>query len=164
MAITTYTAYSDVRAVLGVSQNELSDATLGLSVYELNLKAEFRLIGSGIPALFATVSSAVEAGTATDAEVVFYETTQLFSTYAVAKQLGSSLPLFSPKEMSDGQSMMQRFGVNPYQTTLDKVAEMYNRARDSLASAYATLDNSSTSSTLRTYMRVSTPSSDPVTG
>ena len=40
MALLTYTTYDDIRAALGVSSDEIEDATLSLSLYELNLTSD----------------------------------------------------------------------------------------------------------------------------
>ena len=162
MAITSYTTYDDVRAVLGVTDNELTDATLGLSVYDMNLQTELVDVGPSLPSVFATVD-ALDPSTQSDIQAAFVTATKLFATYAVAKQLGSALPMFSPKEMTDGKSMMQRFGTNPYQDTLARIDKAFNRNLDRLVKAYGAVNAALVDTPLRTFMLSGSPSSDRVT-
>ena len=163
MALLPYTTNNEVRAILGVTDNELSDDALGLGVYERNLKRELRDAGTNVTPIFRDFL-AIPASSRSETQIEFIEAVQVFSTYAVARQLGSALPMFAPKEMGDGKSVMQRFGVSPYQDTLKTIETMYNRAQLHLVSAYAAVQSMTGQTQLRSYMVVSSPSSDRVTG
>lgn len=163
MAITSYTSYDEVRAVLGVSTDELEDSTLALALYDYGLQAELKDIGPGLPADFAIVSAIAE-GSRTTAEQWFFQNTKLFAAYAVAKQLGTALPLFGPKDISDGKATVSRFADSPYREVLKRVEREYGAAKTRLESAYAQYNSSSNTPVSRNYLMASSLSTDPVTG
>lgn len=167
MAITDFTTFSDIRASLGVSDDEIEDATLSLELYESNLAAEFDDVtsdaGSSLSTAYATVSAITSRN---EAEERLYRSTRLFSTYTVAKQLCSSLPLFSPKEMTDGKAAMTRYSADPYKETITQVKAQYDKSRRRLVDALKAYvsTTASTGFVPRTSFAVSQPSYDPVTG
>lgn len=163
MALLDYSTYDDIRAVLGVSNEELEDVTLALGVYSSNLVMELEDVDADLPSEYATVA-ALASNVRTEAQQRFYDVTRLFAVYAVAKQLGSSLPLFSPKDVSDGKASQSRFADSPYRETLKKVDAYYGRTREKLETTYAALSSSSTTATQRTLFSISSPASDPVIG
>ena len=162
MALIDYTTYDEVRAVLGVSDEELGDGTLGLSVYSINLNTELDSIDSGLAAHYTIVKALSPPRTA--AQQKFFEATSLFATYAVAKQLSSSLPLFSPKDISDGKASIGRFSDSPYKATIKSINEYYEKARQGLDTAYGALVSVTSTAVVGNYAAASSPSSDPVTG
>ena len=162
MALLTYTTYDDIRAALGVSSDEIEDATLSLSLYELNLTSEFEDISLTLESDYATVA-ALSSRTAVQDR--FLQATRLFATYAVAFQATTSLPLFSPKDISDGKATVSRYADSPYKEVIKKVEQLYGRYRTKLEAALAANNaESAPSIAARTYMAVSIPDSDPVTG
>ena len=163
MAILTYTSYDEVRAVLGVSTDELEDPTLALALYDYGLQAELNDISAALPADFATVA-AITSGSRTTIEQWFLQTTKLFAAYAVAKQLGTGLPLFGPKDISDGKATVSRFADSPYKESLKRVEKEYNTMKVRLESAYAQYKSLSSTTVVRSYMRASAPTIDAVTG
>lgn len=161
MAITSYTTYDDIRAALGVSDDELEDPTLSLSLYEDNLDVEFDDIDFTLKSTFATVSALTSRS---DVEERFLQATRLFATYAVAYQLTGSLPLFSPKDIGDGKALVSRYADSPYRAVTDKVKEAYSRARARLEKAFADLGAASAPTyTPPPLMGVASGSRDPVT-
>lgn len=164
MAVLDYTTYDDVRAALGVSEDELEDATLSLSLYEFSLSADIRSVSLTLSADYATVANK-DPGARTEDEIVLLESASLFATYSVARHLLTSLPLFSPKEITDGKASAVRYSINPYKDTMDRVESMYSRYRDALTTAYAAYKvTSATTRTVPIFMAVSQPGTDPVTG
>lgn len=163
MALVDFTTFDDIRAVLGVSGDELEDATLSLAVYEYNLTLELEDISLDLPARYATAAQK-DLASQSAVEQRFVQATRLFATYAVAKQLLASLPLFSPKEISDGKASMVRYSVNPYETTIKRVEAQYERFRQRLSDVFGTLTASTRTSVSRPYMSAVTPGRDPVTG
>lgn len=164
MVLVDFTTYGDIRAALGVSTDEIEDTTLALDVYLFNLMAEF-------DDMEASPLEAYEAIRETDpeqmdpAELRLFRATRVFSTYAVAKQLLVSLPMFGPKEISDGKASVTRFSGDPYKETTKRVETQYERALARLASALAALQASTREPTpLRTYFLGVASGSDPVTG
>lgn len=161
MALLDYTTYADVRAALGVSEDELSDDTLALSLYSSNLKLELLEINSGFPALYATLK---DKDPRTSDEDLLYESTRLFATYSVAKQCCASLPMFGPKEVSDSKAAMVRFSDSPYKETAKQVYKQYEANKLRVVDAYRIVAVASGTRTQRVFMAVSQPTNDPVTG
>ena len=162
-ALTDYTSYAEVRAVLGVSEEELSDATLSLSLYAESAQIEMEEISSTLPADFAVVSAITEAER-TSIESKFFAAVGLFTAYAVAAQLGSSLPLFAPKSLTDGKAGFSRDANAPFKETLKGVKTSYERFRSLLASRYETYKGASIAPTVLQFLSVISPSTDPVVG
>jgi hypothetical protein len=162
VALLTYTTYDDIRAALGVSSDEIEDATLSLSLYELNLTSEFEDIDTSIETDYATVA-ALSSRTAVQDR--FLQATRLFATYAVAYQATTSLPLFSPKDVTDGKAAFSRYADSPYKEVIKRVEQLYGKYKAKLEAAYAANNaGSAPSITPRPYFNVAVPDSDPVTG
>jgi len=90
---------------------------------------------------------------------------RLFATYSVARQLTAALPMFGPKEHTDGKASVTRFSSDPYKETVKKVEEQYGAFRLRLEASFKTLSSSvAAAAPLRSYMTVSVPVNDPVTG
>ena len=165
MPLTSYTSYDEVRAALGVTDEELEDVTLALPLYEDVLEVELEDINIGLASQFAVVV-AKDPLTLTALESKFLQSVRLFSTYAVAKHLTTSLPLFSPEEITDSKASLKRSGSEtPYARVTDSVVQQYNRFRKRLAEAYgAVVSSASATYTPKRYFAVVSPSSDPLTG
>ena len=164
MDLLDYTTPDEVRAALGVSDDELQDATLLLPVYSTNLEAELRDVSVSLLSAFQTVRGIPEVSR-TDAQTWFLQVTSLFATYAVAKQLCTSLPMFSPKEITDGKASVVRFSADPYQATIARIEEQYRVNQGRLKAALDAVGT--TPGTLTTTARVLFSSArgvDPVTG
>jgi thymidine phosphorylase len=158
MAITTYTSYAQVRAVLGVSDKELSDATLALEMYDLGLKADLQDIGDNLVTEFAALS------TPTGDALKFQEAVKLFATYAVAQQLASSLPLFAPKMITDGKAGVTRDANSPYKQATIECRANYQKYRTLLEARYAVFLGASTAITPPPLFTAVTAATDEVTG
>jgi hypothetical protein len=170
LALVEFTTYEDVRAALGVSSDELEDATLDLSLYEFNLKDELSAVGEEISPTadlitdFKTADGKAPALRST-AEQKLVEFTRLFSTYVIARHCASTLPIFSPKEQHDGKASIVRYASSPYEVTIRAVTDLHERYRARLRAIYASFKSASNpGSVARTYLSVVAPSTDPVTG
>lgn len=162
MILTAFTSYADIRAALGVGIAEIPDAVISLPLYENNLGVELDKLSLSMEADFVA-ATALAVKTANQTR--FLRSVQLFATYAVARQLTGSLPLFSPKEVHDGKASMVRYASSPYEATIKAVKEGFETYKAVTVAAYA-LVNTATSAdaTLRPYLSVVAPSYDPVTG
>lgn len=162
-ALTDYTSYEEVRAVLGVAIDEIDDATLGLGVYSLNLLAELEEIADALPEDFAVVDQ-LDGAARTENQRKFWNASRLFAPYAVGKQLATSLPLFSPKSITDGKSGFTRFSDSPFKTGIESCLKQYSANRQRLVEAYAAFKNTSSTLSARPYLTISSPTTNPVTG
>jgi hypothetical protein len=161
--LTDYTTYAECRAALGTNADEIEDATLALPMYELGLVADFEDIHASLPADYLTIA-AIAPETRTAAEKAVYEAARLFAPFSVAVQLASSLPLFSPKQITDGKAGFARYADSPYKEATKRAKEQFDRHRGRLATKYATYKSSSAPTALRPFLRGIAPTSDPVTG
>lgn len=158
-----YTTYADIRSALGVSSDDIEDETIALETWDHHLQFELEEVNAGIPAGYAAVV-AVTAASRTAAQAKMYRATRLFSTLAVANALAASLPMFGPKDVSDGKATVSRFADSPYKATVSKVKEQYGVAKERLKGAWAELNASSSTTSARKYLSVASPSTDPVVG
>lgn len=163
MDITAYTSFDDIRAVLGVSIDELEDPTISLPVYALNLEAELRDISPQLPSDLEAVRGK-EPSLRTSDETWLLQMGQLFVTYSVANQLSSAMPMFSPKEISDSKASLSRFSMNPFTETIKRVKEQFETTKSRLTAAYDVVKANSGTKVRPAYMVVSRPGRDPVTG
>ena len=98
--ITTYTTYDEVRATLGVSDDEIVDATLALPIWATNLEFALDEFSAVLVATYETIAVKEESSRTG---------TRLFATYTVAEDLLKSLPMFSFKRLTDGKAEAERF-------------------------------------------------------
>lgn len=158
-ALTDFTTYDDIRAVLGIAPEELEDETLALPRY---LKELQFLIGDIEPTLEATYTTLVGQTTRTPQEQKVVDVLQVFSAYAVAKNLLTSLPLFSPQRVQDGRAEQQRFN-DPFQDLRDGVDSSYLSMLARLKTAIEAIGLSPAGTVTRSYFSTSTIATDPVT-
>jgi hypothetical protein len=164
MSLTDFTSYDDIRAALGVSAEEIEDATLSLPLYELNLVSELEEVNLDLISNYMDLQG-IDASTLTAEQQRFDRYAQLFATYAVAKNLTVSLPLFSPKEVTDGKAGFSRYSTDPYKVTIARVIAECDKFRTKLEKAYGDLTSVATVDVpIRTFMFVASPTSDPITG
>lgn len=159
MAVLDYTTYDDIRAVLGVSTDELEDVTLALETYATALLLDLEDVDTGLPAAYAGLPGTGRS----DAQERFYVTARFFATFAVARQLTSALPLFGPKDITDGKASTSRFSDSPYKETIKRVQAEFDRCRTRLEKSYAGLSSGAYILTIPTFLSVASPSIDPVT-
>ena len=158
--ITEFTSYADVRAALGVSEDDLEDGTLELDLYADMLEVEFEDVSA---TFLTTYAAAQSVDTPTEAQARFLKATRLFATYAIAKHCCASLPLFAAKDVTDSKATVTRFD-SPYRDTVKSVLDQYGRLRNRLATALAALAAPTTLSVAKTYFSVVSPATDPITG
>lgn len=134
MALTDYTTYADVRAVIGVSATELPDTVLALSQWETLLALSLEDVSVNLPAYFTTIS-ALPSNSRTSAQQRFYDLVRLFASFSTAKDLLTSLPLFSVQQLGDGRAEFNRF-ANALEDTKAAVAGSFESMRLRLAASY----------------------------
>lgn len=158
--LTDFTTYAEIRAALGVSDEELSDVTLALPLYEEALRADLDDISLTLISTYTTVKAEV---TPTDAQSRLLSAVHLFATYSVAKHLTAALPLFSPKSVEDGKARVERFN-DPYKKTIESINSEYDRWQSRLEAAFIALGQSASARTPRVFLAVAGAASNPITG
>ena len=168
-AVSDYTTYNEVRAALGVSDEEVGDGVLELPMYGNHLAMEFGdlattlSLATDVEETYATLR-AVALNTLTKPQKRVLASLSLFATYAVARHLGTSLAMMAPKSLGDGKALMSRFSDSPYKSTLTNVEQQYEKAKASLGAALAALSSTTATTLVTTFMGVSSPAVDQVTG
>lgn len=160
MAIIDYTTLNDIRAALGVNEEELEDGVITLDLYHNSLVADLEDVNLLIPDKFREVKDLLVK---TSEEERFLNCVQVFSTYAVARQLSITLPQFSPQRLEDGKAGMARV-TDPHTATIKAINGEFDRWRKRLIDAFSTLESIAADSVPRFYVGVVSPSEDPVTG
>lgn len=164
MALVDFTSYADIRAALGVVVDEIQDEVISLPIYENNLGMALDAIDLALIADHGVVKAKL-LGARTANETRFMRAMQLYTTYVVARQLTTSLPLFSPKEINDGKASLVRYAQNPFETTIKGVLQLCETYRLLVISSYGALKQTAEASqAIRSYFNVVTPSYNPVTG
>lgn len=128
-----FTSVVEVRAALGVSDEELADEVILLNLYNLELGEELRAITPTLEAAFLELDD--KGAARTPAEQLLWRRVRVFSTYAVAKAVGSGLPMFGVKDLTDGKAGFSRFADSPYKVTYALVLEHYNTFKRSVTEA-----------------------------
>lgn len=137
--LTDYCSYDEVRAILGVSNEELDDAVLGVPLYFYALKRELQSVAPPLPTLFDSVTQKQEDAR-TPEEANLYEATCIFSAYAVAKKVGMALGMFGVRSVTDSKAGFARFADSPYKDTLERLDGEKNQAKSALLAAIKALD------------------------
>jgi len=162
VSILTYTEYIDIRTVLGVTEEELTDESLSAAVLSHTLNDEFKQINV---TLQVDLDAAIAASPRTTEEQELVDAGSAFATYAVALQCLDSLPMLAPKARQEGKSSFTRFSDSPYKFTAEQLKAAYLRSRSRLLSAhYAYTNTESPPVSALPLCGISSPSSDPVTG
>lgn len=104
--LTEYTTYDDIRAALGVSTEEIDDATLGLESFLTLLEEDLLAVNSAVPTAWAALPSDPDTDTAEQKR--FRRLVKLYSTYAVAYRLLDSAEMFGFLKVADGRASAER--------------------------------------------------------
>lgn len=120
MALTDYTTYDEIRAVLGVSEDELEDRDLALNLRSLELDMDLESVHPNL----VTVYELYKAGPTTQPQRRLVRAVPVFAAYSVARRLLMALPMFAPKTITDGRASQ------------DRTADPYKHLRADLELAY----------------------------
>lgn len=110
MAITTYTTYDTIRALLGVNGRELKDATLALPIYETQFLLELSALDGDVgevKAQYDTIAG-ISAGTRSGDQQRFFDLVNLTASYSVARQLLGPDDNAFPLVITDGKASLER--------------------------------------------------------
>ena len=162
MLLSNYTTADDVRAALGVSEDELRDEVLLLKLYEDRLASDLEDISVDLSSTYMQI---LGQGVSSEKEERFLRYTRLFATYSVSRAMTASLPMFGPKTLEDGKSKMERF-QDPYKDTIKSVNFEFDKWKDRASAAFSALSltSSAITKTPRTYFSIINPANNPITG
>lgn len=135
MPVTLYTTYDEIRAVLGLDSEELTDTELSLEMFENGLSlaiSDIKLPESYTDSL-DVVFEALPDTNRTVEQQRLYDLTRLFATYQVAYDVAVSLPGRMMKSISDGKSVRTRFSPESvYQSIVKRIQEKLAMAKVAL--------------------------------
>lgn len=159
--ITDYTTYADVRAILGVDSTEITDTTLGLSIYASALQRALRASSdSDGKTLYEYYAELSVAETLTEEEDTLFGLLKEFSAYTVAVACLPGLSISLKKTESDGKALMTRFSPEELFLNLSEtVTQTWNNI---LASIMSTLGVSTEYNSIKYLARIA-PDTDVVT-
>lgn len=160
--LTDYTTFADVRAALGVSEEELSDETLGLDLHLTLLEDGADQLS---PTLLTYWAALPVAGSQSAAQVKFVALFKLYCTYAVAVNLLDSAELFGFLKVADGRASTERV-PGAYKNLRAGVSGMYQRVKARMLAAYLGLEPTATVAVVAPLSFISSVgiAADPVTG
>lgn len=163
MALRPFCSSDEVRSALGVSDDELEDAVLLLPIYALGLRESLLKISATLPDLFLSVHG-MDESTRTSTQNTLFSSVRLYSTYAVARQVGIALGMLGPKTLSDEKASFSRFAGEPYKDVLQRIDSELARYGALIKQALDELGTPQSGPSLPVFMAVSKPNYDPVTG
>jgi hypothetical protein len=108
--ITTFTKLDDVRSILGVSEEELTDLAMYAEVYATRLTEELTDLSGTLITQYLAKQSLL---TPTAAEERLVKLVQAYSGYVFSGYLLAAMPMFAPKTIKDNAAQMERV-VDPY--------------------------------------------------
>lgn len=162
MALTDYTSYAEIRAVLGVSDTDIDDATLALPIYEQQLLMALYKVHPNLATLFASIHQ-IPVDQRTALQQRLYNVTQVYAAYAVARYLLASAPLFAFQKLKDGRAEGDRF-ANAFDMLRDDLDNMLADLVDSLEDLLTDLGEEFPAKVGMTYFAASEPNFNPITG
>lgn len=162
MALAPYTTTAEVRAALGVSALDISDTVLNLQIYNTMMVEALRSISPTFETDYAVIAA---LSSPTSDQTRFLNLTSAFATYAVAKQLIVSAPLFAPRVIKDDKTEMDRV-TDPFANLGAQITAGMAYIQGLLTALYAALVPSATPNSIPAIISVDfiTLGTDPVTG
>jgi hypothetical protein len=160
LTLPDYTSYDEIRAVLGVSDEEIEDTTLALPIYAQKLEFEMEEISVNLQGFYTTALAAVPP---TAAQTKLLNTVQVFSAYAIAKHLLGSASLFAPRRIGDGRAETERV-TDPFEALRQHVEAGYQYMKQKVIAALEGLGEQVGAATSRTYAASAGLPVDNVTG
>lgn len=162
--LTDFTTYAECRAALGTNDQEIDDGVLTLPMYVLGFIADLEDVSDTLQADYVVIA-ALNDNVRTVPQQAVYDAVRLFAPYSVAGLLASSLPLFSPKQVTDGKASMTRYADSPYKEAIKDAKAKFDRFRARLNAKYAIFKSTTAAAAgALPLLRVSSPSTDPITG
>lgn len=158
LTLTDFTTYAEIRSTVGMSDDTLTDAVLGLELYAntLELALDSLTISEAGLNPIKTVFLGLDPGTDSTA----YNLTRLFSTYTVALEVAVSLSMRAPKTLSDSKVSLTRFSPeSTWQDVISAIKAKLKSLRDDLEGIGSTESDEQVD--LLTAVK---PAYDPVTG
>lgn len=163
MAFIAYTSANDIRAVLGVDDDELTDATISAQSYDdkVTLSLARAYPDSDPEATYATCSS---ASSPTRDQKLYCSAFRQFVLMSFAEAFIPSLPLMAPKSVGDNKVSVERFAGNPFESTIRSIRDGVATATLDLTTMLQKINSSSSEVVVsRPYFSTPAPTRNMVT-
>lgn len=158
MQLTDFTSADAIRAIIGISVDEVSDTTLALPIYLQNLVLSLEDIYVDLPSVYMSYSA---LATKTVLEQKLIDIVQVFSAHQSGKFLFAG-SLFFPKTITDGRASVTRFDISEsLRDDIDKALVAIRRRLKLLLITLGLLP--AEVSTNRNYFGVAGLAVDPIT-
>lgn len=160
--LSDYTDTETVRAMLGVNDIELEDATILLPASDLIISEGLLDLGASVPTMYATVL-ALSGRTANQTR--FFEQVRTYSATLAANHLMGSLPMFAPKKLTDSKASFERVD-DPHTRLAESLKGMLAWLRPRILASLLILDPGASiaPTSARRYASVVGLGIDPITG
>lgn len=160
--LTDYCTPDSVRAVLGISAEEIEDVTVLDPIYYARMIEDLNKLN---PGLIGTYTAAKAASPQSATQERFVLLVQTAAAYLVAQQMLAALPMFAPQTIQDSKSQVSRV-VNPYTALTNSILGSLNYFYGVIQDVYVLLNPGSVApdTTVRIVMLTTGVALDPVTG
>lgn len=154
-----FTTCDEIRAVLGVSDEEIEDSTLLLPMYSTVLELALAEVNTDLEVLYLAAKA---SATPSDGEKKLVDVVSVFSAYAIANHLLTSMPLFAPQRITDGRAEVGRVS-DPFEGVREGVTSYLQLLKGRLNKLLELLGQTVTPGIVRTYIGISKLAVNPVT-
>ena len=135
MAITDYTTTASIRAVLGVSDDELEDTTILDPVYSTLLDEALNDLNPSLATDYATIKAIPSP---TPDQKRFLNLISTWSAYTVTQSLLVSVAMFAPQQITAEKDSQVRVS-DPYKDLAQSVSELISDLAGRILTLYAKL-------------------------
>jgi hypothetical protein len=161
MSLTDYTTPASVRAILGVSDKEITDPVLLDPIFRVTLTEQLNDLS---PALLPAYLALKDLTTNTGPQTRYVDVFQSYAAYLVAQQLVGSAAMFAPQIIKDTKTELART-LDAHKGLRDAIAGSLDYLRGRLLDSYAVLTaGTAKKATARTLVLNSALGLNPVTG
>lgn len=163
MSVLSYTSADQIRALLGVSIDELPDSVVELEVYDTGLLNDLMEISPTIGLEYQTLLDG-DIDSLTPLQSLLFKGVRAYATYCTARRVAIGMPMFGPKDITDGKAGVVRFAGTPYLDTLAAIESELSRTKQRLIVVYKSFNPSVSSVPPRVYANAVPLLFNPVTG
>lgn len=118
-----YTNTDAIRSALGVTASEIADA----QITDLGISDQLLFSLETVYPDYATLKTAIDGGSATDAEKRLWKALQLFCMYESAYIMTPELQTLLAQKITDGDAEMQRFQKDNLEDTISRIIQARNK-------------------------------------
>lgn len=161
MQLTDLTSYDQVRAVLGVSDEDLADTTLELPIYRQELQMKLEDVHPDLETLYVSIAALSQPSRTLQQQKLF-NVVQVYAAHALARTLLTSAALFAPKNITDGRAGVERF-QDPFALLRDDLDNAIIALKERLKNLLTAAGLTFVPSVARVYFGAASLSVNPVT-